>query len=147
MGYYGRDPLRLMITGEITSLRPAFPASGQPTLDHQRARTCCTASAASRSRTPTSNMTDSEIAQRDRRGDSDVDRPHRPGGRGAEERIRRTCSRTTSYDIVFLLERARRIGYDLFVEEEPTGRAGCLYFGPSSASRRATYQLDVRRAR
>src|SRR6516225_7917292 len=32
MGYFGPDPLRLMITGEIISLRPTFPSSGQPTL-------------------------------------------------------------------------------------------------------------------
>src|SRR5258706_8940474 len=34
MGYYGANDtnLRKMLTGEITSLRPSFPASGQPTL-------------------------------------------------------------------------------------------------------------------
>ena len=32
MGYYGKDRLRLMIKGEITSLRPSFPTEGQPTL-------------------------------------------------------------------------------------------------------------------
>src|SRR5262249_57937902 len=32
MGYHGRHELRLMIDGEITSLRPSFPPSGQPTL-------------------------------------------------------------------------------------------------------------------
>ncbi len=32
MGYYGADPLLLMIKGEITSLTPNFPSSGQPTL-------------------------------------------------------------------------------------------------------------------
>ena len=29
---HGRNPLRLMIRGEIVSLKPNFPAAGQPTL-------------------------------------------------------------------------------------------------------------------
>src|SRR5207253_11190515 len=32
MGYYGPNPLRLMVRGEIASLKPNFPAAGQPTL-------------------------------------------------------------------------------------------------------------------
>ena len=32
MGYFGKNSLRLMIRGEITSLRPDFPADGQPRL-------------------------------------------------------------------------------------------------------------------
>src|SRR5438128_880237 len=32
MGYYGKDRLRLMLKGEITALKPTFPAGGQPAL-------------------------------------------------------------------------------------------------------------------
>src|SRR6185295_10977871 len=32
MGYFGADSMRLMIKGQITSLKPNFPAAGQPTL-------------------------------------------------------------------------------------------------------------------
>src|SRR5690606_22245574 len=48
------------------------------------------------------------------------------------------------YDIIFLMERARRIGYDLFVREpHGNGASGTstLYFGPSSTRQRVTYEL------
>jgi phage protein D len=52
------------------------------------------------------------------------------------------------YDIFFLLKRAQRIGYDLFVKESetesPSGGTpsdGKLYFGPSDGVRRETFQL------
>jgi phage protein D len=44
------------------------------------------------------------------------------------------------YDIVYLIERARRIGYDLIVEEDKNGKTA-LYFGPSVHIRKTTYAL------
>jgi phage protein D len=53
------------------------------------------------------------------------------------------------YDIIFLMERARRIGYDLFVDEQgENGQAGqpLLRFGRSLQVRQVTYQLTYGRS-
>jgi phage protein D len=53
------------------------------------------------------------------------------------------------YDIIFLMQRARRIGYDLFVEEVATnGQASQrrLYFGPSENLQHTTYRLTYGRS-
>jgi phage protein D len=138
MGYFGQDRLRLMLKGEITSLRPAFPASGQPTLAisglnllHQF-RTKQESHAYEK-------LTDSEIAQQigGRLGVSVHTAPLN------EERYE-YLFQDNQYDIIFLMERARRAGYDLFVEERgDNGRSeqSTLYFGPSSNVQRVTYQL------
>ena len=36
MGYYGKDRLRLMVKGQITALRPAFPIGRRIDAGHQR---------------------------------------------------------------------------------------------------------------
>jgi uncharacterized protein len=141
MGYYGKERLRLMITGEITSLRPTFPAGGQPTLAisglnlMHRLRTKQESQAYE-------NMTDSAIARQiggrltiDVRTDSTAT---------ANEKRYPYLLQDNQYDIVFLMERARRIGYDLFVEESSENEQASqsrLYFGPSSNVRRVTYEL------
>src|SRR3546814_17736169 len=49
------------------------------------------------------------------------------------------------YDLLFLKDRARRIGYELVVEETPDGNPR-LYFGPSDSIReRPEYQLTYGR--
>ena len=48
------------------------------------------------------------------------------------------------YDIVFLMERARKLGYDIFIQEvSKNGRSveSKLYFGPSVDVQRVTYDL------
>ena len=112
MGYQGA--LRPMLTGEITSLRPAFPSGGGSTL------------AISGLNMLHRFRTQQEIAhlrRHDRQPDRRGDRP--PGSRSTIEtpRLQPTSRRfdyliqDNQYDIVFLMERARRIGYDLVVEE------------------------------
>jgi uncharacterized protein len=52
------------------------------------------------------------------------------------------------YDILFLIERARYIGYDLFIiEEGERGNSGPsrLYFGPSNRVKRVSYDLEYGR--
>jgi phage protein D len=144
MGYHGnRDQLQRMITGEITSLRPTFPASGQPTLAisglnllHRFRR--------KQHSEPYENRTDSEIA-RDIARRLDVDLRTDPAAEAAEERIE-YLFQDNEYDILFLLGRARRIGYDLFVEEGDTPGSQQLYFGPSTRMERPTYALDYGRS-
>lgn len=139
MGYYGKERLRRMLTGTIEELRPTFPASGQPTLaisgfnllydlrnvqqtDHYR------------------EMTDSQIAKRI------------AGRLGVEIETKELANETeyehlfqdNKFDIIFLLERARRIGYDLYVKEQESqngaGEQPTLVFGPST-ERAVAYEL------
>jgi uncharacterized protein len=135
MGYYGKNPLRLMITGEITSLRPAFPASGQPTLTitglnlMHRLRT-------KQESVAYENRTDSQIATEiGARLGIKVDT--KPGNETAYPYL----FQHNQYDIIFLMERARRIGYDLFVIEPIDGSPPRLYFGPSDTIKLLSYQL------
>lgn len=141
LGYRGgRGGSHRMITGEITSLRPTFPAGGQPTLAvsglnllHRFRRKQVSESF--------ENRTDSEIA-RTIAGRLQVDLRTDPAAE-REERIE-YLFQDNDYGIVFLLGRARRIGYDLVVEEGNTGEPR-LYFGPSTRRTRPTYALDYGR--
>jgi len=140
MGYYGKDRYRLMLTGEITSLRPSFPAGGQPTLVvgglnllHQFRKK--QRSYAYR------DLTDTGIA---RLIAKEVGAELKPAPKAANEEKFPYLLQDNQYDIVFLMERARRIGYDLFVEEGGNkGKAAkpLLYFGPSENVKKKTYEL------
>jgi phage protein D len=140
MGYHGSAGMQLMLTGEITSLRPTFPASGQPTL----AVSGLNLLHRFRKKQEThvyEKMTDSEIARQiaGRLGVTPITSPS-PAG---EER-HTYLIQDNRYDIIFLLERARRIGYELLVQE--TGGQSSLYFGPSINVRQLTYQLTYGRS-
>lgn len=144
MGYYGADNLRLMLTGEITGLRPTFPAGGAPSLTvtglnvlHRfrkeqvtRAYTKLTASAIAR-----------QVA--DRLG---VDVKTRP----ADEPVLDYVLQNNVYDILFLLRLARETGYVLYVVpvkpgERPPPRP-VLYFGPPEDDHRTTFELRYGRS-
>lgn len=145
MGYHGKNPLSLMIKGEITSLRPNFPATGQPTLAITGLNLLHRLRKKQESHTYP-GLKDSQIAQQI-----------------ATRLGLKLCTNTTAvanetpvtylfqdneYDILFLWERARKIGYDLFVVEQANGQcqAGELYFGPSNEVRRPTYQLSFNKS-
>jgi len=144
MGYFGKDKLRLMIKGEITSLRPNFPATGQPTLAISglnllhRLRT-------KQEYFSYKKRTDSEIAQevgtrlkKQRKVTVETNPP-------ADEERYEYVLQDNQFDIIFLMERARRVGYDIFVRESSqNGSAGesTLYFGPSDRVKRVTYELS-----
>jgi uncharacterized protein len=141
MGYFGRDPLRRMISGPITSAQPSFPASGQPTLEIDGENLLRTLQNDKRS-VAYRRMTDSEIARAvgDRLG---IAVKTDPDAEAAEERYGYILQDNRP-SILFLLERAHRIGYDLYVEEQPPERL--LYFGPSLGVRRVTYRLTYGRS-
>lgn len=141
MGYYGQNRLRLMLKGEITSLRPTFPASGASTLAvgglnllHRLRRP--------KQRTDSyKNLTASQIARRiGKRLGVDIKPDSPPPG----ETPHGYLFQDNLYDINFLIGLAQRMGYDLFVIE--SGRNGkseesTLYFGPSENVQRVTYEL------
>jgi phage protein D len=136
MGYFGRDPLRRMITGEITSLRPSFPASGPPTLAISGLNLLHRLRAEQKSQSWV-DMKDSEIARQIARGLGLTPCTDRTAE--ADEERYRYRFQDHKYDVLFLWQLARSRGYDLFVEEAKEGSR--LHFGPSVNLRKVTYEL------
>lgn len=146
MGYYGRDRLRLMLTGEITSLGPTFPSGGQPTLAISGLNLMHRLRTEQKSRA-WENLRDSDIAKQI--GTQLNIQVRTDAAAVATEDVYPYLLQHNMYDIIFLMQRARRIGYDLFVEEvSQDGQAASrqLYFGPSVNVRRVTYQLTYGRS-
>lgn len=136
MGY--RDAMRTMLKGEITSLRPSFPAGGGSTLTIsglnilQRFRT------QQESRTYV-NRTDSQIAEEiGGRLRVDVEAAH-----ASDEPTFEYLIQDNQYDIIFLMERARQAGYDIFVEERNDGGTvrTVLAYRASTTVHQPTYRL------
>jgi phage protein D len=150
MGYFGkensgRERMRLMLTGEITSLRPSFPSAGQPTLTISGLNLIHRLRKEQRSYTY-QNKTDSQIA-RDIGQRLGVEIETDPTAAAAELPYKYLIQ-DAEYDIFFLMKRARRIGYDLFVKESPSESPSNgapskskLHFGPSDGVRRETFKL------
>jgi Bacteriophage probable baseplate hub protein len=135
MGYYGPEPLTLMVTGVITSVSPSFPSSGQPTLTVEGANLLHTFRRGQESATY-EKTTDSEVARAVAQRLGTTARTD-SAAEAQEERIEYLIQ-DNELDVLFLFKRARRIGYDLLVEESAGQPA--LYFGPSDV-RRASYRL------
>ena len=141
MGYFGRDHMRRMISGEITSLRPTFPASGPPTLAISglnllhRLRTKQESHAYEEKK-------DSQIA-REIAGRLEID-IETDAAAEAEEEVYEYLFQDNQYDILFLIQRARRIGYDLFVTEDESGSK--LSFKPTVNLRQVAYTLEYGRS-
>jgi phage protein D len=142
MGYRDRAGLSQMLTGVITSLRPAFPASSGPTLTVSGVNVLQQFRRKPVSKTYV-NKTDSDIA-RDVCKRLAVDVVTRPRSSPPEPQLDYVIQ-DNRMDIVFLLERARRIGYDLFVEEVPpqggTPAKPRIHFVPPESVERTTYKL------
>jgi phage protein D len=146
MGYHGRDGLTLMVTGEITTLKPTFPASGQPTLVISGLNLLHSLRRKQRSETY-ANKTDSDVAKAivaRLQGEGVRIRPETPGA--ADEHPHDYLFQDNQTDVVFLVERARRAGYDIFVKEPDDGGDPTLFFGPSPRVRQVTYKLDYGRS-
>ncbi len=141
MGYYGRDRLRLMLTGEITSLRPSFPAGGSPTLAISGLNLLHRLRKSQQSFAYV-NKTDSQIA-REIANRIPIDIVTDNNAEAQEEKYPYMLQQN-QYDIIFLMERARRIGYDLFVIEQGSNgsaQQSALFFGPSENVKHTTYEL------
>jgi phage protein D len=146
MGYYGKDRLRLMLTGEITALRPTFPASGPPTLSISGQNLLHRLRGKQESHAY-ENRTDSEIA-RQIGGRLSMRVRTDPAAAATEERYKYLYQHN-EYDIIYLMKRAQRIGYDLFIEENgENGQAkdSTLCFLPSVNLRRKIYKLTYGRS-
>jgi uncharacterized protein len=141
MGYLDRGRFRRMITGEITSLRPTFPAGGAPSLVVSGLNLLHRLRAKPETRVY-EKVTDAAVAKQVA-GFLGV-RIEVGGTRNDEYEY---LFQDNQFDVVFLLERARRIGYDLFVKEGGArGGKPTLYFGPSVGVRETTYKLTYGRS-
>jgi phage protein D len=145
MGYFGKDNLRLMLKGYITSLKPDFPAGGQPTLVIGGLNLMHIL----RKKQETHayrNATDHDIARKIQ-GRLGFPIELVADAAGASHKYDYILQ-DNQYDILFLMDRARYIGYDLFViEEGEKGDSGQsrLYFGPSDKVKRVSYELEYGR--
>jgi phage protein D len=153
MGYQGRRPdFRVMTTGFITTLDADFPEAGTSrltvrglnVLDRFRLKQYTW------SWPPDGNGTvrDSEVA-RDLGGppDSPDGKPGLPvkvrisDEALAKERPQAHVFMNNQYPIVFLMQLARRNGYDLFITADDAGNEE-LFFGPSQRVSDRTYLLE-----
>lgn len=128
MGYAGN--LKSILQGEITSLAPDFPQSGNPTLTVGGLNILYKL----RKKQEThfyKNKSDGQIARQI---------AGRLGLQVGEIETGDThtfIAQKNRFDIVFLLERARRIGYEVTVTDD-----GKLHFKPSTNTTRKTYVLE-----
>ena len=162
MGYYrnGQDQLRRMLIGEITTLSPNFPQSGAPLLT-VRALNLLHRFRSKQITKPLTNKKDTEIAKLlVEEIASDLNKTS-SGTKGAPklsleidpQDVSRNLQReqpipylivNNQFPILFLMERARSIGYELTLEEIPQGtdRKVTFHFRPTSAVSGATYVLE-----
>jgi len=138
LGYYGETRQRRVLKGEITSMKPTFPAGGAPALTVEALNVLHRFRRKQNSQAY-ENLTDSEIASRiiTRLGARPI------VDQGGDAPRYQHVMQDNQPDILFLLERARRVGYDLFVVEPEDGSSQPgIYFGPSSKVKRATTKLE-----
>lgn len=136
MGYKEDRGLTEMIFGKITAMRPTFPAGGQPTLAISGVGPVHDLRGKQDSHAY-EDMTDSEVAKEiaARLG---VDIVTDPEAEAQEERIGYLLQ-DNQFDIVFLQERAKRIGYEIYIDR--TGGERTIYFAPSVSGRQHAYEL------
>ena len=146
MGYQSQSTMRRMMVGEITALEPNFPESGAPTLHvnglnqiHQL-----------RGEQHTYSWTQKK--------DTDIaielgKKPVKSGQPGlgipvaknpaSDETTEEFVFMNNQYDIVFLLERARRHGYEVYLDEDPSTGDKAIYFGLSQSKANVpVYRLE-----
>jgi phage protein D len=158
LGYIrnGIDERQKMLTGEISTMSPTFPASGGSTLSI-RALNLLHRFRTKQQSTPFFNRKDSEIAQMVVKGIASEIRKTMPQvtlqldsqeieNNLQNEDVVKYVVMQNQYPIQFLLERSRDIGYELFVEEvaSPAGsksRLVTLHYRPTAASKQVVYQL------
>jgi hypothetical protein len=164
LGYYrnGNDELRRMLIGEITTLSPDFPASGVPTMT-VRALNLFHRFRLSQVVKPFLQKKDTEIAQI---LVDDISAEINKNAQNAQSKnvpkvklvidpddVQSNLKQeqpvpylvvNNQFPILFLMERARRIGYELTLEELPQGtdRTVTFHFRPTNVVNRPTYVVE-----
>jgi phage protein D len=163
LGYYrnGQDELRRMLIGEITTLSPHFPASGGPTLT-VRALNLLHRFRTQQITRPFVNTTDADIARllvskiaeeinsipsgtsKDSpRIELQLDTKDLEKNKSGKPDIEYLLI-NNQFPILFLMERARRLGYELTLDEPfmKTRRLVTLRYRPTSDVKDPTYVLE-----
>jgi phage protein D len=153
LGYYrdGVDERRRMLIGEMTTLTPNFPESGAPTLT-ARALNLFHRFRTEQKTKPFFGQRDSQIAQTlvaDIAADLRKKFPQLTlkidiGNNLKNEEPIPYLLLNNQYPIIFLMQRARDLGYELTMNEVATGSARVVTFryGPTDAVKRKTYVLE-----
>jgi len=144
MGY--QNNLRLMMRGQITTLAPNYPESGAPTLSVHALNELLQFTTEQHTRS-WENKTDTDIAKelcglpvKQGQAGLGIGIDPNPDPNEAEETF---VFMNNQYDIVFLLERARRHGYEVYLEDGNGSGNPTLYFGLSESRALApVYQLE-----
>ncbi len=145
------DPalLKLMMVGKIKTLEQDFPNAGSPTL-HVRAYNILDSFKKQQHTYTWEGLSDSEIAVDLGKRPVSADHP----GLGIEVHIDKNAPSKepkepfvfmhSQFDILFLLERARRHGYSVYLDEELKGGKinRFLFFGPSNRDAFVKYKLE-----
>ncbi len=129
VGYYPDPPVRLL-TGQVVSLSPTFPASGAPTLTVRALSLLYTLQRA-QAVMPFEDKRDSEIARAI--GQALGIEVRIPAGQEQDEVPHPYVLVNNEYPILFLMGRARRLGYDIYVEVPDEGEPS-LFFGRTEQS-------------
>lgn len=143
----GQSPLKLMMIGKIDTLEQDFSNAGSTTLT-VRAYNILNSFRQQQHTYTWENKRDSEIAVDLGNRAVSKDKPGlgievRVGDKAQDEPQEPIVFMNNQYDIVFLLERAQRHGYSLFLVEDKDGKTKpYLYFGPSDRNTLVTYKLE-----
>lgn len=155
MGYYDRGGLTLMLRGQIVSLAPDFPAGGQPTIQVRALNQLYKLHFKTETQVYT-DKTDSQIAQAvlDKIMQDQNSQRSSNGRPGLDlELVTRTANQSeeahsyivinNDYPVIFLVERARHNGYDIYIEEEEQNGSTVskLHFHPPDRGLPAVYEL------
>ncbi len=159
MGYIrnGTDERQKMLTGEITTMAPNFPASGGSTLS-VRALNLLHRFRTKQETEPFINRQDSEIAEilvkkiagAIRKAipnlTLELDEKEIAENKRKENKIEYLVMQN-QYPINFLLERSRDIGYELFITEPASNAASkkrvvTLHYRPTAAAKQVVYVLE-----
>lgn len=144
MGYF--NELVTMLNGEITTLEIDFPEAGGPTLS-VRGLNVLHRFRAEQHTWAWENMRDSDIAlwfgrRNPRRGEPGLGITVRTNPL-PEEQAETYVLMDNQFDILFLLERARRHNYEVVLRRDPASSEEYLYFGPSEVrDQPPTYRLE-----
>lgn len=144
MGYMGKDSLRLMVRGQITGLHPSFPSGGGSTLAVSGLNLLHKLRSDKVSHAYV-KMTDTAIAK-EIAGRLGIELKPNPA---QNEPVYDYVLQSNELDIMFLMHRARRAGYELYVEEEGAdghSNPPKLVFGVSEAVKQPTYELAYGRS-
>jgi uncharacterized protein len=148
MGYVHMNPMRTMVLGDCTTLEPNFPNSGGSTLNG-RGLNVLHRLRSKQYTDPYRNLRPSEIAQAiAEKNDPETGRRRFPVAIHVDSTVLSNehpidfISQQNQYDIDFLFQLARRVGYVVYLSTDQH----TLFFGPSTSTspqalRQVTYKL------